>query len=417
MALNGLDVVLASGKDFIPHIEEAAFHVIRRDFAMPQLVQRLTDMVGWNERKVSEYLMSRRAGTIQEDTDIPDTKLVRARKNVISPKEIGERYRLSDRRADTDLENILSDIVEALAYSIGATLEFDLIQTALEGFMGGTIGGTSVDYSIGLPVDAMYEFTQAARKLPLVNVVHPFQAKTVMQDLIKYSAGTNLDYRNGAISSWKIPAFGNVSIVISDTMPRKIVHQLSVYGTGGTFRLALNSGQTVGEDVTAAIAVSATPATTIAAVKAALEALTFTGNGTWTVTGSANNAIVVTPPATLYLDAESELRVAIDYANATAVTKKSAYDLVTTVTGGPLDQDGVMRGVWVYEKSATCKSLFFARGALVLDVRKPIKSNYFEVHQGRTGEYSMYTTYGTSAWRPEYGMFIETKANSAQALG
>lgn len=420
MPLNGLDVVLGSGKDFIPHIEENAFHVIRRNFAMPQLVQRMTDMTGWNERKVSEYLQSRRAQEIAEDTDIPDTKLVRARKNVVSPKEVGERYRVSDRRSDTDLENILADVVEALAYSVGATLEADLIQTALSGFRGGTLGSSAVDYSYELPISAMYEFTQNARKLPLVNVVHPFQVAKIMKDLMNFQVGTNLDYRNSAVANWQVPTVGNMSIVVSDTLPRRVVHKLSVFGTGGTFRLALNSGQTVGVDVTAAITVSTTVATMVANIKTALEALTFTSpvaNGTWTVAGGANiQDITITPPTNLYLDAESELRVAIDYANATTPEHKSAYDLVTTVTGGPLDQDDVMMGVAIYEKSGTCKSLLFARGALVLDVRKPIKTHFETVHQGRTAEYSMYTTYGTVAWRPEFGMFIETKATSALAV-
>jgi hypothetical protein len=417
MPLNGLDVVLGNGLDLIPHIEEAAFSVIRRDFAMPQLVQRFTDMTGWNERKVSEYLQSRRAVELAEDTAIPDTKLVRARKNVVSPKEVGDRYRVSDRRADTDLENILSDITEALAYGVGAQLEFDLIKTGLEGFRGGTLGGASTDYSVDLPISAMYEFTQRARKLPLVNVVHPYQVAKVLKDLMNYQVGTNLDYRNEAVSNWRVPTVGNVSIVVSDTLPRRIVNKLSVFGTGGTFRLALNSGQTIGEDVTAAITVSTTVATMVANIKSALEALTFDGNGTWTVAGGANiQDITITPPTTLYLDAESELRIAVNYSDPTASEHKSAYDLVTTVTGGPLDQDGDMMGVQIYEKSATCKSLFFARGALVLDVRKPIKTHYELVHQGRTAEYSMYTTYGTVAWRPEYGMFIETKATSSLAV-
>lgn len=422
MPLNGLDVVLASGLDFIPHVEENAFHVIRRDFAMPQLVQRMTDMTGYNTRKVSEYLPSRTAQDLTEDTAIPDTRLIRARKNDVSPYEVGDRYRVSDRRADTDLENILADVTEALAYAIGSRLETDLIQTALSGFMGGTIGSTAVDYSVDLPITAMYQFKQAARKLPLVNVVHPFQVAKVLKDLMNYQVGTNLDYRNEAVQNWKVPTVGNVSIVVSDTLPRKVVHKLAIFGTGGTFRLALGDGQTIGTDVTAAITVSATPATTVANIKAALEALTFTkpvANGTWTVSGATNADITITSPANLYLGADSELRIAVNYvtvASATASTWKSAYDLVTTVTGGPLDQEGVMKGVEIYERSATCKSLFFARGALVLDVRKPLKSHFETVNQGRTGEYSMYTTYGTVAWRPEYGMFIETKATSGVAV-
>lgn len=417
MPLNGLDIVFKNGLDLIPHIEEAAFHVIRRDFTMPQLVTRLTDMRGWNARKVSEYLPSGMAGNIDEDTDIPDSVLARARKNTVEPDEVGDRYRISDRRVDTDLENILSDITEALGYSIGSRVEYDLIHTALNGFMRGTIGGSAVNYSSDLCIDAMYEFTQRAQKMPLVNVIHPFQAKKALKDLMQFTTGTNLDYRNEAIRTWQVPTVGNVSIAVSSTLPRRVINKLAVYGTGGTFRLAVMSGIKQGVEITADIAVNTTIATMRTNVETALNALTFVGNGTWTVTGATLADMTVTPPANLYLQADHELRVALDYANPTAQNWKSNFDDVTGATGGPLDQNGVMLGVQVFERvGSTCKSLFFTRGAILLDVRKPLSTNYEKVHQGRTAEYAMFTTYGSVVWKPEEGMFIETKAESAQAV-
>lgn len=418
MALNGLSIVFGGGKDFIPHIEERAIRYTMRNYVMSQRVMQLSDMTGWNDRKVTEYLRGRRAQTLSEDTAIPDTTLVRARKASIAPLEVGDKYRISDRRVDTDLENIVSDTIEALGRAVGDRREADMFKAALAGFRGGTIGNSTATYTTAMPIDGQFEFRKLARKGQLYHVVHPFQARTVMKDLITYAgAQTDLDFRNSAIKSWTLPGFEGLNITVSDFIPRKIVNNVPVYGTGGTFRLALLSGDVVGENITAAITVSGTPATTVANIKAALEALTFTGNGTWTVTGATNLLIVVTPPTTLYLDGDSELRVAVDKANPTVINAKSAYDLITGLSGAPLDKDGASLGAVVTEKSASCKSLLFYRNALVWDVRKPLQTYFWLVNEGRTAEYSAYETYGIGEWQGELGMFIESAANSAFATG
>ena len=114
---------------------------------------------------------------------------------------------------------------------------------------------------------------------------------------------------------------------------------------------------------------------------------------------------------------QPEFVVAIDYDNPTVPGEQSAYDLVTTVTGGPSDIFGDELGVQVWERSATCKSLLFFRDALIHDVRKPVKAFFELTMQGRTAEYSVYETYGVGDWRPELGMTIETKCSSALAVG
>lgn len=417
MALNGLSIVFGSGKDFIPHIEMAAIKYTMRNYVMAQRVLTFGDMAGWNIRKVSEYLKYRRAQKLNEDVAIPDSKLVRARKSQIEPEEWGDRYRVSDRRVSTDLEDILSDVIEALGGSLGDQKEARLMNAALSTFIGGSLGSATTDYTIDLPISAQFEFRKRARAGQLFHVVHPFQARTVMQELVKYTgvdAGAALDFRNRAIAGWNIPSFDGLNIAVSDFLPRKIVHKLSIYGDSGTFRLALYDGQTAGVNLTAAIEVSATPATTVSNIKAALEALTFTGNTTWPVTGASNDDITITCP--VYLDGDSELRVAVDMDNPTVEGEKSAYDLVGDRTGAPLDINGDELGVQIFEKSASAKSLLFYRNALVHDVRAGVRAYFELVNQGRTAEYSAYETYGVGGWQPELGMFIETKATSALAV-
>lgn len=420
MALNGLERVFASGLDFIPHVELGALRWSQRRYVMLPRVTNLGDMTGWNVRKISEYLRWRGAQTLAEDTPIPDSTLSRARKAEIAPKEIGDRYRISDRRASTDLEDIIADCIEALGSAIGEKKERDLIAAAYSGFIGGTLGGSSVDYSLDLAIDGQHEFRKRASQGLLYHVIHPFQARKVLKDLVAFSgssAGAPLDFRDAAIRSWTVPGFDNLNIVVGDYLGRNIVNNLKIYGTGGTFRLALFDGQSIGENVTAAIAVSTTPATMIANIEAALEALTFSGNGNWTVAGSSLTGITITPPTNLWLDGESELRIAVNYADPTVEGEKSAYDLVSGVSGGPLDVNGNMQGVVISEKSATAQGLLFMPDALVHDSRDTVRGHFEVVNQGRTAEYSAYTTYGVGKWRPERGMLVVTKANSAFATG
>lgn len=416
MALNNLSAVY---NEFVPHVELGALRWAQRKYVMLPRVTNLGDMTGWNVRKISEYLRYRGAQTLAEDTPIPDTRLARARKAEIAPKEIGDRYRISDRRISTDLEDIIADVIEALGSSIGEQKERDLIAAAYAGFIGGTLGTAGTEYSLDLAIDGQHEFRKRAAAGLIYHVIHPFQARKIMKDLVAFSgssAGAPLDFREAAIRSWTVPGFDNLNIAVGDYLGRNIVNNLKIYGTGGTFRLALFAGQTIGENVTAAITVG-DAATTKTNVKAALEALTFAGNGTWTLGGSTLDALTITPPANLWLDSVSELRVAVNYSTPTVDGEKSAYDLVTTLTGGPLDVNGDMQGVVVTEKSANAQGLLFLSDSLIHDSRDSVRGHFEMVNQGRTAEYSAYTTYGVGKWRPERGMLVVSKANSAFATG
>jgi len=425
MALTGLDYIFGSGLDLIPHIEHAALKYVFAQYAMAARVKVLTDMSGWNVRKWNEYLPTRRAVDLSEDTAIPDTTLLRTRKGELEPKEVGDRYRISDRRKDTDLENIISDTITHLGQAIGSRVEADLFAVALSTFFGGTLGSDSTEYSLALALQGATVFRQRRAVGQLFQVIHPYQSLPVMEDLIKFTgadAGAALDFRNKAITNFQLPTFGGMNLTVADMMPRRVIHKIYVDGTGGTFRLQVGDGNTVGVNITAEITVSATEATMIANIDAALDALTFTGNGTWDTVGTDNADLTINPPAGLYLDDDSQLRVAVKYdEDATLDNKvalqKSAYDLVTTLGGNIVDAAGTSLGIKLYERSASAKSLLFYRDALVYDIRSAPKAHFETVYQGRTAEYSAYSTYGAGKWSPELGMFIETTASSPLAVG
>lgn len=426
------------GYKLIPHVEEGALKWALRNYVMASRMLTMTDMSGWNARKISEYLPTRRAKELAEDTAIPSTSSQRARKNTIEPKEVGDRYRITNRRSDTDLENIVADTIMFLGDAIGSKVETDAFSAALSTFRGGTLGDGTGDYSMNYMVQAATLFRQRAKRGQIYHVIHPFQALPVTEALLTYSgAQVNLSYRDAAaselaaisnMSEYNLPALGGVNLVISERLPRRVVFKLAVLGDGGTFRLQVGDDYTVGENITAAITVSTTAATMVGNIQTALNALDmsgfYSGSGTWTVSGTDIADITVTPPSDLYLEDDMQLRVAV--ANDETATlsggfieanlQKSAYDLVTNPDGTVTDQDGNSIGVALWERSATAKSLMFHREALIFDVRSAVQSHFELVYQGRTAEYSAYMTYGIGKWSPELGMFVHTKANSPVAV-
>lgn len=448
MALTGLDMLIRPGSnigfELIPHIEHAAIKYVFRRYAMANRVRVLNDMNDWNARKVSEYLPSRRAQDLSEDTAIPDTTLVRVRKVTVEPKEVGERYRISDRRVQTDLESIVADVVEAIGKAIGDRVEQDLHAAARDSFIGGEFGSSATTYDLNLMLKAATIFRQRARRGQLFHIIHPFQALPVMEKLIDYTASNNqqLNFRDNSIAQlqannlteFNLPTFGNVNLAIAEYLPRRVVTKFALYGTAGTFRLQVGDGYDTATpfNITAAITASTTPATLITNIDAALNALDmsqyYSGSGSWLTTGADILDMTITPPSDFFVDDEQQLRIAVQYDDATKasldggdvniVMQKSGYDLVTTLTGAPVGMDGLEQGIRLWERSATARGLVFQPDALVLDIRQAVRAHFDgNINQGRTVEFAGHMKYAASKWSPEKGLFILTKADSPFATG
>jgi hypothetical protein len=442
-----LDLLLRNddniGFKLIPHIEEAAMKYVIYNSVMARRVTVKSEMSGWNVRKVSEYIRSRRAQTLAEDTAIPDTSLLRVRKALVEPYEVGDKYRVSDRRAETDLESIMTDVVTAIGEAVRERVEVDLLTSAGSSFIGGEFGSASTDYSLGLMLQASALFRARARHGNIYHVVHPFQALTEMEKLIEYSNATqqaDLTFRDRAASglmttdlrSFSMPTFGITDLSISEMLPRRVTYKIHVTGDGGTFRLQLGNGHdsATPKNITAAITVSTTAATMATNIQTALNALDmsdyYSGVGTWVVTGSDIADLTITPPADFYIADSDALRVANKYdedavlvSDLGTILMKSAYDLVANPDGTLVDKDGVSVGLGLFERAgATAKSLFFHPEALVWDVRKGMTSFFGlpDEYSGRTAEFSGYMVYGVGEWSPERGAFITTKAESPLAV-
>ena len=425
------------GFKLIPHIEEAAMKYVVHNTVMASRVKLLTDMTGWNVRKVSEYVRGRRAQDLQEDTEIPNTKIMRTRKSVIEPYEVGDRYRITDRRSETDIESIIADTVEHLGLGISERVEIDLLTVLLDVLRGGTLDQSANDYSLEYMLQAATVFRARARHGDLFHVIHPYQAFPVMSKLIDYTNVAPLNFRDQAASrlegtrdlrTFQLPTFGISDLSISELLPRRISFKLAIYGTGGTFRLQLGNGfETSGtaQNITSAITVTGTHATDLASILAAINALPLAiRKGTWTGSSSSMTNITLTMPTGVYLPDPDNLRIANKYDEDVALVgqlgvtlQKSAYDLVTGLSGAPTDMNGTSVGVTLEEKQGgVAKAPLFQRDAVAWDVRKGVQSFFETTMQGRTAEYSGYMVYGVEQWSPENGMYIITKAQSPLAV-
>ena len=438
MALTDIGRLQANSNELLPHIEEAAFKFITREYAMLRNVKVLTDMTGMNVRKISAYLPTRRAVDLSEDTDIPDTRLERARLSEVTPIEVGDRYRVSNRRWMTDLENVLVDTTQALGRAVGERIEQDLMDRGVNHFIGGQFGTLTTNWSLGLLASTRMA---ARQRYPnagmLTQVTHPYQLLPVIEDLLKITGSEsgaaafgNLQNATSAAESIISPLWDN--LVVAPMTPRRVIYQINVYGTGGTFRLQIGDDYQVGagKNVSAEITVNATQATMITNIQTAIRALT--ANNGWTVTAPSGvtgiTNLTITPPTSHFVDDFRQLRVAVDVSDADDVTyispnfdiipRKGKYDLVTTISASaPQDGADVALGVTIKERSATAKGLSYFRDALVFDQRSPLNVGSELVKQQRTIEFYISMFYGEAIWHPEYGFHVLSKANSPTAVG
>lgn len=393
-----------------PHIEERAVRYSMYTAIMAGRVRVANDMPGsWNERKVSEYLRPGRAKKLSESTVIPDSKIYRARLNSASPDEWGDSYPVSDRRVGTDLEPILSELIMTLGQSLSMRREKQIFKTLLAmSDSSNTYDKSSVVYDMSFQIAMQQEFNKKGLygTGELFHVFHPFQELPVQQALIDLSKPANLRYREEKIASWNIGGFGNLNTASSPLLPRRMVYKLSMNGaSGGTFKLRAGEYPDGTEAITGDITYSATHATLLSNILAALNALS-PSLGTWTGASASVSDITITAPSAFYVDAEDELRVPVTSDD----NGVKAYP-GSALTGGST----VYPLIWERVGATAIAPMFF-RDSVLLDIRTPFTLVTELRRKYRTIENYAHETYAVSDWRPDYVLFIKTKAESPFAV-
>src|SRR5690606_34329557 len=116
-------------------------------------------------------------------------------------------------RMNTDPEDVLRDTIEFLGYSLGVNKEQLLMAEAVQtdpGILRLNESGSNFD--ISFPIELQHEFQKRVGgqegNRPLWCVIHPFQAREVMKELVEFGgAQAALNYRERAIAGWTVPGF------------------------------------------------------------------------------------------------------------------------------------------------------------------------------------------------------------------
>lgn len=396
-----LSQVYSALLDLIPHVEEPAMQYVMRSRVLPGRVAIYTDMPNsWNVRRISEYLRGRRAVKLSEATAIPDSVIKRVRLAEIEPLEWGDSYPVTERRIGTDPEDILAQVVTVLADSLGTRLEKQLFAQMLTGGSG-VVGSGSADFSLTDPIGLQQEIgKQGWGGAQWYLAVHPFQTISVRETLVDLTKSGNPAFRDQFISSWSVGGFGNLVLIEAPLMPRNIVYKLDLGGgaEGDKFKLYMGEAADGDAAVTADITLAANVAGTISAIEAAIADLGGIYASGWEVTGSAANDLTLTPPTTVYVDAEDEVRIA----------EKS---------DGSLDHDFTNSAPVVLERSATAKAIMWTPNSTVLDIRKPFTMRAVLEEKSRYIDMFAHNVYGVGDWQGERRFHIHTTASSPLAVG
>lgn len=390
MTMTTVQQILAE-PSLVPWIEERAFRFSMHRFVMAQRVLTVGDMQGWNVRKVSNYLRPKGAHKLEEGVEIPASKVDRKRLAQIEPEEWGDRYPITNRRASTDPESILSDTVQFLGYSMGRKREQLLFQGALAAAeMSGLRMTASGNYTLEMAVEMQTYFEANAFNGQLYHVIHPYQERDVKLELLKLSNPAVPEFRNQFIRQWSYGGFGGLNIAVSSMVPRKVTKRLVMTGAtaGEQFRLRF------GLEDTANITVGADVAATVAAIKAALEALEIVTENSATVTVTGADYADIEVVVDLFVDEEMQLELGRD------------------ADGNVVDQVGIT----IQEVSAVARAPFLQPEAVIYDIRQRLAVYQEWKPAFRTLDIGGYEVYGVGPWNAERAAYIETDATSPFAV-
>ena len=381
------ETTLALVTSLIPDIREGALMYAQYSFVAPRLVKTFTDQSGFTKRVNSIYRETGITDNLGELQDLTATEFDREALASLTPKEIGKQFVITDRRVETDLENVLGDAAIDIGYTVGKKVEID-VMNEFKNLQGGKVGATGTDASMDNIYEARAVLEANAVPGPYVVVLHSYQWLPIFKSFVSLSNAAPLDIRNEAQRNYFITTVADMTFVVSPLVPYSSstdeVQTATVSGTptGGTFKLSYRGA------ITAAIAYNAAAAT----VQAALEALRTIGTGNVTVSGSAGGPYTITFVGAL--------------AGVNAVLIQLADNSLTGGTSPDVTIVQTTAGVG-YATGA-----IFNRDAIALDLRRAMRIEPERDASLRSTELNTTMVYGVGQWRTEWGIQIQTKATA-----
>lgn len=360
----------------IPEIWEAVLWYADHNFMMPRAVSVFADESGMTPRNVSEYIENGIVQAVAESDDISERQLIRNLLTTIVPQEFGDRIDLYRQRIITDDSNVVADAARDLGYTLGKSMETNLLATAT-GVTGGNMGDGTEVFDLASIIQARTHLGRLGIPGPYYVALHPFHFADVLSSFIDISQPAPLSFRSSSVLSYRMPGFADTQIFIPTLHPTAEVQTLTRTSTGGNFTLTVRMGDN--EETTANISGAATLAA--ATIEAALETLTFVAAADVAVTGAAGGPFTIT---------------------------WSRYDYTAVVTVNDVDLTGGT--VTIATTAGKAKSVLYTRDALVLDMRAGLLLETERDVSARRMELVATQIYGHGLWRGSRGVTLNYDA-------
>lgn len=200
--------------DVLPAIWESALDYAKHSFVMPSLVKTFTNYRGMVDRLVSQYVETGVTDNLGETTDLTTTPFDRSLLSTLTPKEIGKQFVITDRRVDTDTEDVFADAARDIGYAIGKKLEVDLLGV-FPSFTPTPVGAKNAAFSMAKVMVARSILAANNVPGPYTLVLHPYQFHDIFTDFTALAVASNQDIINGFAKNYYVTRYADVNIVVS----------------------------------------------------------------------------------------------------------------------------------------------------------------------------------------------------------
>lgn len=379
------ETTLALITSLLDPIREGALMYAQYNFVTPRLFKTFTGK-GFLSRVNSIYRESAAPAALAEMDDMSATQFDREAMALLTPKEIGKQVIMTDRRVDTDNENVVADAVVDIGYTIGKQVEADAMNE-FKSLSGGIVGATGSALTIEKIYEARAVLEAAAVPGPYVAVLHSYQWLNIFKNYVSLSNAAPLDIRNEAQRGYFVAKIADMSFVVSPNVPyvgsTNEVQTFTISGTptGGTYKLKFRGAET------AALAYNANAAT----IQAALRGLRTINGAYVTVTG--------TGPYVITFDGGP---FAGQHFTAIQVTSQA-------FTGGTAPAGAV---VITTPGAGYAVGALFNREAMALDLRRSLRLEPERDASRRWTELNATMVYAVGQWRSDWGVQIQSLATA-----
>lgn len=214
------ETVVSQINQFIPLIWEGALMYVRFNTAMPNLVRVFADRQGMTPRSVTQWV----EGTVQNDLgeleDLTPTLIERELLAQLTPAEHGVQYLITDRRLETDNENVLAAAAQKIGYEMGKNLEVALLND-IQKFTGGQVGTANAALTWADIYNGRARLAAAGVPAPYSVVLHEWQWLDLATAANIVASGVNhsMKIRDEIQSKYYMGSMGDMNFFVSGLLP------------------------------------------------------------------------------------------------------------------------------------------------------------------------------------------------------